>query len=366
MTEKRVNVGWVCETAFMWGTVAPDGPPSAASLVLGPVRPPFIPAWPASAPLPPPRAIVIALLQLQNVGTLLKSSTNRSRRAEELGEQKMLELKPRPIVSAPQSRPVDKSQPRRLVLALVLLLVALIGVVVKDRQFWFGGEPSALDSDAADSATASLASTKAISPNAPAPKLVSAPAHRAQTSSMAPAKTQTSAATSSDLKPADAPAITTTRTVIPPLDVEVVAGDNHRTIRPGSNATKVEITRPGQPDRVTSATNAAERESLSADAQQPSYPLLAQHMNVQGSVVLQAVIGADGVIQDLHVITGPTILANAAQQAVREWHFKPILQHGQAVETKARITVNFNIKVADGTGTTLAETRTEGIQILSR
>ncbi len=81
-------------------------------------------------------------------------------------------------------------------------------------------------------------------------------------------------------------------------------------------------------------------------------------MNVQGSVVLQAVIGTDGVIQNLHVLSGPAILASAAQQAVREWRFKPIVQNGQPVETKAKITVNFTIKVADGSGnTTLAESR---------
>jgi protein TonB len=78
-----------------------------------------------------------------------------------------------------------------------------------------------------------------------------------------------------------------------------------------------------------------------------NYPLLAQHMNVQGSVVLQAVISANGAIQNLRVLSGPAILAAAAEQAVREWRFKPVLQNGQPVETKARITVNFTIKVAD-------------------
>ena len=103
--------------------------------------------------------------------------------------------------------------------------------------------------------------------------------------------------------------------------IEVIAGDHHRTIRPGSNATKVELTRPGQPDAGFSAPinsapiNAAEREQLADATQRPAYPLLAQHMNVQGSVVLQAVIGADGIIQDLHVLSGPAILAAAAQQA---------------------------------------------------
>ena len=78
-----------------------------------------------------------------------------------------------------------------------------------------------------------------------------------------------------------------------------------------------------------------------------SYPMLAQHMNVQGSVVLQALISAEGIMQDLRVLSGPAILGSAAQQAVREWRFKPVVQNGQAVETKAKITVNFTIKVAD-------------------
>jgi periplasmic protein TonB len=64
-------------------------------------------------------------------------------------------------------------------------------------------------------------------------------------------------------------------------------------------------------------------------------------------VVLQALIGADGVIEDLRVMSGPAILVSAAQQAVREWRFKPYLQNGQPVETKAKITVNFTIKVSD-------------------
>jgi hypothetical protein len=66
-------------------------------------------------------------------------------------------------------------------------------------------------------------------------------------------------------------------------------------------------------------------------------------------------------------VSGPAILASAAQQAVREWRFKPVLQNGQAVETKARITVNFSIKIADGTAnTTLAESRASDHLIITR
>jgi protein TonB len=66
-------------------------------------------------------------------------------------------------------------------------------------------------------------------------------------------------------------------------------------------------------------------------------------MKVEGSVILLALIGRDGMIQDLRVLSGPPILANAAQEAVRQWHFKPHYQGHEAVDTQARITVNFTI-----------------------
>ena len=275
--------------------------------------------------------------------------------------QKMLELNPRPMLNAPQARtPQERKQPYRLVLALVLLLVALVGVVVKDRDFWFGSDQSTLDSNVAEPASAQPAPAKAI-------------ATVTARQSAAPAATKKSvpaAKSPVEAQPSDAPVVATNRTVLPPLDVEVVAGDKHRKLHPGSNATRVEITEPSsEPSNGSGATNAAERESLAVAAPQaqPAYPLLAQHMNVQGSVVLQALIGADGVIENLHVQSGPSILASAAQQAVREWHFKPVLQKGQAVETKATITVNFNIKVADGTAkATIAENQSDRILVLSR
>jgi len=270
----------------------------------------------------------------------------------------MLELQQKPTGRGSRSSQGRSSyedrQHRRLLLALFILVVALGVVVMKDRQFWFGSEPAALEMDGTEYGAASQTAH-------------SAPAAAHHAKSVPAAKKQISAAKlAPEPQPADAPA-TVTRTVLPPLDVEVVAGDTHRKLHPGSNSTKVELTRPAQSAATFApATNAAELERMSADIPQPSYPLLAQHMNVQGSVILQAIIGADGIIQDLHVLSGPGILASAAQDAVREWRFKPIVENGHAVETKAKITVNFTIKVADNAGTTLAETRTEGIRILSR
>jgi TonB family protein len=277
----------------------------------------------------------------------------------------MFELTTKPTAGNSRDRGASENrQPRRLLFALVLLLAALAGVVLQDRQFWFGSEQSLLDSDTSE--TVAAPKTAKSDPETARP---------AQAAKALPAKKAVPAARiSAEPMPADAPVMATNRTVLPPLDVEVIAGDTHSRIHPGSNSAKLEITRPEAATpapyapAVATATNAAEREQMSIEAVRPqaSYPLLAQHMNVQGSVVLQAIIGADGTIQNLHVLSGPAILSSAAQQAVREWHFKPVVENGQPVETKAKITVNFTIKVADGSGTTLADSRPAGIQVLSR
>jgi protein TonB len=100
--------------------------------------------------------------------------------------------------------------------------------------------------------------------------------------------------------------------------------------------------------QVTS--NAADRVQMSTDTSavvtspvRPNYPLLARQMKVQGSVILQALIGRDGVIQNLKILSGPRILASAAENAVRQWRFKPHYEGREAVETQAKITVNFTI-----------------------
>jgi TonB family protein len=240
-------------------------------------------------------------------------------------------------------------QPRRLLIALVILLVALGVVLVKDRDFWFPSD------DATEAETVPSQNVlKARSAVAPA-KTVQAPKEQAAAAkNSVVAKTAAKAITNTD-----SPVVSTTRAVLPPLDVEVIAGDTHRNVHPGSNVTNVQIpdSNRASANAMSAASlpkNAAESERLSTgvvpelrQTVDANYPLLGQHMSVQGSVVLQAVVGVDGSIEDLRVLSGPAILSTAAQQAVRQWRFKPYLHNGQPVETKARITVNFSIRISD-------------------
>ena len=76
---------------------------------------------------------------------------------------------------------------------------------------------------------------------------------------------------------------------------------------------------------------------------QPQYPPLARQARIQGVVVLQALIGKDGNIQNLHVVSGHPMLTNAALEAVKEWKYKPYYLNGEPVEVETTINVNFTL-----------------------
>lgn len=306
------------------------------------------------------------------------------------------------VVSSPRPRSEDPKQRQLMLAALALLMVALCFVFYSDRDFWFpdaqeaqvenpaeaapsASAPAATATPAQDTSaivtsSSSDASTSLVSPSVPA--RTAKPKHHANAMTTG-TTAHVSASTTADFSAVDPsapdppPAVVSNRTVLPPLNVEVVAGDTHRTIRPGTNSVRVDLA-PGAknqslnqpttevpaaaapamdapavnvPDTTANVTNnASERVQMSADTVEvlshpvkPDYPLLARQMKVQGSVILRALIGKDGMIQDLHVISGPRILASAAQDAVRQWHFKPHYEGDEAVETQAKITVNFTI-----------------------
>lgn len=75
----------------------------------------------------------------------------------------------------------------------------------------------------------------------------------------------------------------------------------------------------------------------------PSYPPLARQARIQGQVVLEAVIGKDGTIQNLHVVSGHPMLTKAALDAVKQWKYKPYVLNGQPVEVETNITVDFSL-----------------------
>ncbi len=75
----------------------------------------------------------------------------------------------------------------------------------------------------------------------------------------------------------------------------------------------------------------------------PVYPPLAKQARIQGTVRFTAIIGKDGTIQNLQMISGHPLLIAAAQDAVRQWVYKPTLLNGEPVEVVTQIDVNFTL-----------------------
>jgi periplasmic protein TonB len=75
----------------------------------------------------------------------------------------------------------------------------------------------------------------------------------------------------------------------------------------------------------------------------PTYPPEAGRARIEGTVVLLAVIGKDGRVQNVTVESGIPLLANAAMDAVKQWRYRPYLLNGEPVEVASRITINFTL-----------------------
>ena len=74
---------------------------------------------------------------------------------------------------------------------------------------------------------------------------------------------------------------------------------------------------------------------------EPVYPPLARAARVQGTVRLSVNIGKDGHIQAITLITGHPLLVQAAQDAVRQWVYRPMLLNGNPVDVTTEVSVVF-------------------------
>lgn len=78
----------------------------------------------------------------------------------------------------------------------------------------------------------------------------------------------------------------------------------------------------------------------------PRYPEAAKKAKIEGKVVLKAIIGKDGTIQDLTVASGPQQLRQSALDAVHQWTYRPYLLNGEPVAVNT--TINITYSLGDG------------------
>lgn len=76
---------------------------------------------------------------------------------------------------------------------------------------------------------------------------------------------------------------------------------------------------------------------------EPQYPPIAKQAHVQGAVMLRAVIGKDGKVENVQTESGNPLLASAAVNAVKQWRYKPYVLNGSPVDVETTVTVNFRL-----------------------
>ncbi|MFZ0952999.1 MAG: TonB family protein [Candidatus Sulfotelmatobacter sp.] len=73
----------------------------------------------------------------------------------------------------------------------------------------------------------------------------------------------------------------------------------------------------------------------------PDYPLEARQAKLQGVIELDVVVGRDGSVVDVRALSGPTVLAQAAMDAMRWWRFEPYRIDGKAVVVETTVAMEF-------------------------
>jgi TonB family protein len=76
---------------------------------------------------------------------------------------------------------------------------------------------------------------------------------------------------------------------------------------------------------------------------EPRYPDIAREQHIEGQVLLKVLVGRDGGVQQVQVLSGDPQLSAAAAAAVVQWKFAPVLRLGQPVEFETQVSVDFRL-----------------------
>src|SRR3989442_947343 len=77
---------------------------------------------------------------------------------------------------------------------------------------------------------------------------------------------------------------------------------------------------------------------------QPEYPEMARRARIEGRVILEAIINSNGDVENVKVLRSIPLLDNAAITAVKQWKYKPALQHGRPVKVFFTVMVDFTLR----------------------
>jgi protein TonB len=152
------------------------------------------------------------------------------------------------------------------------------------------------------------------------------------------------------LAPAEIPAVVSqlTETAAPPPADPSAVGISHGSSDPRSIGSVIDsilgsryVAAPPAPSVVHHPPVSRMMEGNLIHRVEPRYPPLAIQAHIQGQVVLQAMISRLGMIENLQLVSGHPLLAQAAIDAVSQWRYRPYVLNGEPVDVQTQVTVNF-------------------------
>jgi TonB family protein len=75
----------------------------------------------------------------------------------------------------------------------------------------------------------------------------------------------------------------------------------------------------------------------------PKYPAAASAAGVQGEVTVHAVVDPDGKVIYARAVSGPALLRGAAQEAVQQWRYRPLLDNGKPIAVTTVAILEFRV-----------------------
>jgi protein TonB len=87
----------------------------------------------------------------------------------------------------------------------------------------------------------------------------------------------------------------------------------------------------------------AEANAAVAAKTPPEYPALGKQLKIEGKVELEALVGENGAVEKVSVVSGNPVLTRAAAEAVKHWKFVPFTEAGKPCKALAPLTINFKL-----------------------
>jgi TonB family protein len=113
---------------------------------------------------------------------------------------------------------------------------------------------------------------------------------------------------------------------------------------PRADAPTPEISSEGVPAEPAETSDEALQPAVLLSKVDPSYPEMARRSGVEGTVVLDAQIGANGRVEDVQVLRGlPLGLSEAAAEAVRRWQYRPARGRSGPVPSHKTVRIVFTL-----------------------